>query len=181
MKAIVHFEPLTPDKFTTYITVGTKAYNQHYRHLWPKEDTSPYIQGSFTEEILLGEKQDSNTNLFLIHYNKTTIGILKLTLKKALGAYSEEDALYVDKIYLQKEATGKGIGKKVLQFIQLRAKELKKKLIWLDTMQKGPALHFYLSNGFKKYGTTKVPFPQVIEAEKPMFIMIKELSENDLA
>lgn len=177
MKDIVHFEPLTQEKYATYITVGTKAYNQHYSHLWPKGDSAPYIQSSFTEEVLLQEEQDTNTRLFLIHHNKKTVGILKISLKKALDSYSREEALYVDKIYIIKEATGKGIGKKVFEFVELRAKELKKRIIWLDTMQKGPALHFYLKNGFKKHSTTEIPFPQAIEEEKPMFIMTKTVSK----
>jgi len=176
MKEIVHFEPLTPEKYATYITVGTKAYNQHYRHLWPKGDSAPYIQSSFSEEVLLKEEQDTNTGLFIINYNKEAVGILKITFGKALDTHVAEDALYVDKIYLKKEVTGKGLGKKVLQFISLRAKELKKRIIWLDTMQKGPALYFYLKNGFKEHSETKIPFSQAIETEKPMFIMTKTVS-----
>jgi len=173
MKTIVHFEPITEEKYATYIEIGTKAYNQHYHYLWPKGNTTPYIKTSFTQEVLLQEKQDSNTSLFLINYTKETIGILKLSLNKSLGTYPKEDALYVDKIYLKKEATGKGIGKKVIQFILLRAKELGKRIIWLDTMQKGPAINFYSANGFQKYGTTTLSFAEALEGEKPMYIMVK--------
>lgn len=84
--------------------------------------------------------------------------------------------MYVDKIYIHNEACGFGIGTKALNFITLRAKELQKSVVWLDTMQKGPALNFYKKNGFIIHGTTKIPFAEAIEKEKPMFIMTKQLS-----
>ena len=176
MTNIVHFEPLTPEKYPIYIAVGTKAYNQHYLHLWPGGNSSTYIQNSFTNEVLAKEALDTNTCLFIIHLKKLPVGILKFTLDKGLGPYSEEDALYVDKIYILKEATGMGVGKKALQFISLRAKEINKKIMWLDTMQKGPALNFYLKNGFERHAETKVPFENAIEEEKPMYVMVKILS-----
>lgn len=173
MTDILHIEPLTPEKHPVYIAVGTKAYNQHYLHLWPNGNSNTYIQSSFTNEVLAKEAWDSNTHLFIIHLKKLPVGILKFTQNKGVGSYPEEDALYVDKIYILKEATGMGIGKKVLQFISLRAKELDKNIIWLDTMQKGPALNFYLKNGFDMYAETKVPFENAIEEEKPMYVLKK--------
>ena len=175
MHHIIHFEPLTAEKYDCYNTIGSKAYNQHYLHLWPNGDSTPYIQSNFTNKVLEKESLDSNTSLFILYQNKLAIGILKMTFNKSLGKYSEEDALYVDKIYILKECTGSGIGKKVLQFVTLRAKELGKKAIWLDAMQKGPALNFYLKNGFEIHGETSVPFKNAIEKEKPMYVLVKRI------
>ncbi len=177
MKNIVHFEPLTPQTYQEYIEVGTQAYDQHYLHLWPNEDSSPYIATSFTLSVLKKEERDTNTLLYLIKRNGTVIGILKFTLDACLGSYSEKEALYIDKIYIRKEYSGKGIGKKTLRFVQLRAKKLGKKMIWLDTMQKGPALKFYLKNDFEIYGTSQIQLPTVLEEEKDMYIVVQKLSD----
>ncbi len=175
MRNIIHFEPLTPEKYHSYNTIGIKAYNQHYLHLWPNGDSTTYIESSFTNKVLEKEALDANTSLFIIHRHNLPAGILKITFNKSLGKYSEKDALYVDKIYILKECTGSGIGKKVLQFVSLRAKELGKKAIWLDAMQKGPALNFYLKNGFEIHGETSVPFENAIEKEKPMYVLVKKI------
>lgn len=175
MKDIVHFEPLSPGTFDTYIKVGTKAYDQHYMHLWPDGDTTPYLQTSFTLAVLNKEFSDINTQLFLIKRNKECVGILKLITNVALDGYSELEALYLDKIYMTKEASGEGIGMKALQFILLRAKAANKKVLWLATMQKGRALNFYKKNGFAIHSITEIKFKQAIEAEKPMFIMVKKI------
>jgi hypothetical protein len=36
-------------------------------------------------------------------------------------------------------------------------------------MYKGPARSFYLNLGFRFLGTTQVPYPEVLEAEKAMW------------
>ena len=175
MQNIIHITPITKAEYHIYIEVGTKAYNQHYLHLWPNKNSSPYIESSFTSKVLLEEEINTNTILFLIYKNKQAIGVLKITLNSSLAPYSGQEALLVDKIYLLNKYSGKGIGKKILQFVMLRAKELKKKVVWLDTMQKGKALDFYLKNGFEIHSEIEIPFSKVIPEEKPMYILFKKV------
>lgn len=175
MKNSVHFEPITPALYEVYIKIGTLAYNQHYHHLWPDGETSTYIQNSFTKKVLLKEERNNNTALFLIKINHNFSGILKLTLDKAIATYDKQESLYLDKIYILKEYTGMGIGRKTMEFITNKAKSLDKKVIYLEAMQKGPALGFYKKNSFNIINTTQVPFKNVIEKEKPMYILLKEI------
>jgi len=175
MTDIVHFEPLKPSAYTTYIKVGTKAYNQHYKHLWKNQNSTPYLNASFTLDVLEQEAQDTNTSLFLIKKKNYAIGILKIVLQSALEDCTEKRSLCIEKIYILKENTGQGVGKKVLQFVTLRAQELQKKIVWLDTMQKGPALHFYLKNGFEIYREKTLHFSETIAAERPMFVLTKAI------
>ena len=176
MKNIIHFEPLTPQTYQDYIEVGTMAYDQHYLHLWPNRDSTPYISASFTMKVLEKEALNKNTLLYVIKLNGAAVGILKFTLNAILDLYTEEEALYIDKIYIQNEYSGIGIGKKALRFVLLRAEEIGKKIVWLDSMQKGPALNFYLKNGFEIYGKSEIQLPTVLEAEKHMYIMVQRLS-----
>jgi len=175
MKEIIHFEPLTAKRFTTYIEVGIKAYSQHYLHLWPGKDATPYIESSFTISVLQQEDFDENTRLFIINFNSKAVGILKFTINCKLTPFSEKEALYLDKIYILNEYSGKGIGKRVLQFVLLRAKKFQKNILWLDTMQNGPALQFYIKNGFEIYSEKLLYFPTMLENERPMFVLTKKV------
>jgi len=175
MKDIIHFEPISPEVYPSYIEVGTLAYNQHYLHLWPNGNSSPYIESSFTKAVLKKEENDEHTILYRILSNQKTIGVLKITLHAAVGSYSEKEGLCIDKIYILNAYSGKGIGKKVLQFAILRAQEMGKKIVWLDTMQKGPALNFYLKNGFEIHSESKVTFSTVLESECLMWVMVKKI------
>ncbi len=175
MKDVLHFEPLTAEKYQTYIDVGTRAYNQHYLQLWPSGKSKPYIESSFTKEVLSKEESDVNTILYIIELNGMAIGIFKITLNCSLGPFTKQEALYIDKIYILNAYSGQGIGKKILRFVQLRAKTLSKKIIWLDTMQRGLALSFYQKNGFKIYGESRVLFETVLAEESLMWVMTKEV------
>ena len=178
MKEIIHFEPLTTARFATYIKVGTAAYCQHYLHLWLENDATAYLESSFTIGVLQREEQDKNSALFIINYNGKAVGILKFTINCKLYPFSKKEAIYLDKIYILNEYSGKGIGKKVLQFVVARAKELHKKLLWLDTMQNGPALNFYIKNGFEIHSEKLLHYPKAIENERPMFVLIKKIEAD---
>lgn len=173
MKGVVSFEPLTRDLFNSYIEVGTKAYDQHYLHLWPEGDSTPYLKRSFTENVLLEEEENCNSDLFVIYVGTDPVGILKLIKNKGIERFSATDALLLDKVYILKEHSGKGIGKVVMQFVVSFARSLMKKVVWLDTMKKGRALNFYLKNGFEILKETRLSLETAIEEEKGMYILIK--------
>ncbi|MEP2279555.1 GNAT family N-acetyltransferase [Maribacter sp.] len=175
MKNHIQFDLLKPELYNKYIEIGTNAYNQHYTHLWPNGDTSTYIKNSFTKKVLLDEEKDQNTLLYLIKIDSAYVGLLKITLHKQVQEYSKTDALYLDKIYILNEFSGKGIGTKSLRFVKKIANEHSKKVIFLESMQKGLALPFYLSNLFIIVANTQVPFNNVLEEEKPMYLLRKKL------
>lgn len=175
MTNVIHMQPLTAAKYDTYIKVGSKAYNEHYLNLWKHNNATPYIESSFTLAVLKQEERNPNTSLFLINKKTKALGILKFTLHSQLDDYPAKEALYVDKIYILNAFTGKGIGEKVLHFVLLRAKELGKKIVWLDTMQNGPAVQFYLKNGFSIHSEKMIHFSEVRKEKRPMYIMIKTL------
>lgn len=175
MSEIISIIPLSKENHKTYILVGTQAYNQHYLHLWENRDPTPYLQSSFTKEVLEKEEMDPNTELYVIHRKTVPVGIVKITLDSALESYTKEEALLVNKIYILSQHSGQGVGKKALEFISLRAKDLNKKIVWLDTMKNGPALQFYLKNGFEICKEIKLKFQTVLEEQRPMYIMGKKI------
>lgn len=171
----VFLEPVSPSTIDLYIQVGKKSYYEHYLHLWEDGNPSAYISKSFTVSIVQAELKNQNTANFLVKVNNESIGIVKLVRNKALDEYSDEESLLAEKIYLLKSFSGKGLGKKVLQLIEKYARNLNKKVIWLDTMQKGGPLNFYLKNGFtiKKEGELNLPGAK--SSEKAMWVLTKHL------
>lgn len=167
--------PLTEKLFDSYIEIGKKAYDQHYLHLWENQDSSPYHESSFTHAVLQKQATDDTAELFIIGYDGKPAGVLKIVKNSPIHPFSAEDALLLEKIYILKEYTGKGIGKEVLDFTEQRARELQKKVIWLDTMQNGRALHFYLAYGFEIHSETKLHFQTVVDRERPMYQLVKPL------
>jgi len=174
-KININIVRLTSDTFAEYIPVGTKSYIQHYLHLWENNDPEPYMESSFTTAVLNRELEDTNTDLFIIRKKNAPVGILKLIKNQRVGSYVSEEAILLEKIYLLKEHSGKGIGNEVLRFVEEYGRQLSKKVLWLDTMKKGPALQFYLNKGFQILKEKQLEFGGVLEDEKPMYILIKSL------
>ena len=175
MEHHIVLEPVTPGTMETYISVGKKSYREHYLHLWENENPAPYIANSFTQEVVENELADPNVVNYLVRMGNSVVGIVKLIKDHSLDELSEKESLLAQKIYLLKAYSGMGIGKKVLQHIEDYARGLDKKVVWLDTMQKGSPIHFYLKNGFKIKKESALKLPGAKPSERPMWILTKQL------
>lgn len=171
----IFLEPISSSTIDTYISIGTKSYNEHYPHLWKNGDTSVYISKIFTKKVVENELADDNIAHFFVNTNNTPIGIVKLIKNCAIDEFSSEESLLAEKIYLLKSCSGKGFGKMILQHIEDYAKNLKKKVIWLDTMQKGNPINFYLKNGFQIKKESELTLAGAKPSEKAMWILTKQL------
>ncbi len=167
--------PLTEEKVPHYLKVGQQSYNEHYLHLWENRNPKSYLNVSFTETQVQQELQDPNSQNYLVKYGEAYAGVLKLSLSQGWGSWKDQEALYLHRIYLLKAFSRKGVGKAVLDFVTRFAKDLEKKVIWLETMKKGKALDFYRSNGFEIAGATEIYLEGVLPAEKEMWVLVKTL------
>jgi len=153
--------------------VAVRAYIDHYLHLW-YDKGEWYIDKSFSVKNLLRELEDENARFSIIYCNEEAVGFLKLNIDAPLQ--DEENALELERIYLTKAASGKGIGKFVLDFVFQIAKEQNKNLVWLKVMDSSTdAIGFYKNNGFEICGTHHLDFPEMKEEFRGMYVMRKFL------
>jgi len=153
--------------------VAVRAYSDHYLHLW-YDKGEWYIDKSFSVKNLLRELEDENARFSIIYCNEEAVGFLKLNIDAPLQ--DEENALELERIYLTKAASGKGIGKFVLDFVFQIAKEQNKNLVWLKVMDSSTdAISFYKNNGFEICGTHHLDFPEMKEEFRGMYVMRKFL------
>src|SRR5574337_212610 len=110
--------------------VAIRAYSDHYLHLW-HDKGKWYIKKSFSHKKLLREFEDENAQFYLIYFYGEPAGFLKLNINTFLPGTDDVHALELERIYLPKAASGKGIGKFVLNFVFQTAKEQGKKFVWL--------------------------------------------------
>lgn len=171
----VLLEPMSESTLETYLAVGVKSYCEHYLHLWENEDPTPYISNGLTKEVVQRELEDPNVINYLVKWEGTTVGIVKLVKDCGIDELSDRETLKAEKIYLLNEYSGKGIGKEILGQIENLALGLGKKYIWLDAMQKGKPIHFYLKNGYTIKRESEIPFSGAKPTEKPMWILTKPL------
>ena len=152
--------------------VAMRAYSDHYLHLW-HDGGEWYLQTYFTAARFAEELCDANALFFLIYCEGEAVGFLKLNIDM-LSPDETKNALELERIYLTKEASGKGIGTYALQFTIAVAKAEKKSAVWLKVMDSstGP-IRFYEKMGFEICGTHRLYFIQMKEALRGMFVMQK--------
>ncbi len=175
MNYSTRLEPLSVATFSIYCKIGEQAYRDHYLHLWPREDPSPYIESSFTKVVLKEEVKDPDCSHFVIRCGNEGIGILKLIRDKGIGEIPHKGSMLLEKIYLLRKFTGKGHGKQVLEQLETIALQYDIRHLWLATMKKGRALQFYQELGYSIIGEQELPFENAKPDEKEMYLLAKKL------
>lgn len=152
--------------------IGIRSYLPHYSHLWKPGGVEWYLNRCFSDEALQNDFSNPNIEYYIIADERQNVGILKLVLQKPLLDSEIANALYLEKIYLIKEWTGKGAGNKLIQFTFKRAKELNRECVWLmamDTADKPVAA--YQKAGFVIHSRTKLDFEMMKEEFRGMIVM----------
>lgn len=175
MPDLVTIKPITATDALLLSEVALKAYCDHYLHLWYDEGQW-YINRCFTEPVLKNELEDPNNLFFLAYLNNEPVGFLKLRLNAPFESAPEKNAMELERIYLNKAVTGKGLGRRLVELSVAIARENQKELLWLKAMDSstGP-IAFYQQMGFALCGTYHLDFTQMKEALRGMVIMKKEL------
>lgn len=171
----VQLEPVSVQTLHHYCKVGEQAYRDHYLHLWPDQDPSPYIDTSFRTHVVQKELAQENNLHFLIRYGNSNIGIAKLILNKNPEGLVFPDPVFLEKIYLIKEHTGKGIGPTILEALHGLCMQLEMEYICLATMRKGRALSFYQKMGYEILREEVLPFENAIPEERGMYLLGRSL------
>ena len=158
------------------VRVSIQSYNEHYLYLW-HDDGKKYVADNFNPETFQQQILDTNVALFLIYEIEGTspVGFLKLNIDKSYGDKTKQHALELERIYLLKEVSGKGVGRQVLEFTDQYARERSKKYIWLKAMDSSSAIEFYGKSGYKIIGDYMLTFPEMKEEFRGMHVMMKSL------
>ena len=185
----ISIKPVQPSEVALLAKIAKEAYLDHYRPIWHDEGTW-YISKVYNTPQLLSEIEDENVAYFFVFIDKTLMGFIKLKKNYPLSrggaglpfGYGEgsaialDNALYLERIYFIKSATGKGLGSFCLNFIENYAREKGKTIIWLMAMDWSiKAIHFYEKQGFTQCGTWHLDFEMMKSEHWGMVILKKEI------
>ncbi len=113
--------------------------------LFPKEITN-YLFYFFDENFYKNKIEFDEFSYYLISEDSKTIGFF--------GIKNFNDILFISDIFITKENHNKGIGKKVVDFIKNKAKELNLKILQTSIYQNDKNSEFFFKKlNFKKIST----------------------------
>ena len=166
----VNFRPCTPADLYTLQDIAINAYGDHYLYLW-NDGGMWYIEKSFSEDALKKELEDPHAAFFLIYMAEELVGFLKLNIDKAFEGGSAEESLELERIYLLKSASGKGVGSQAVAFAVDFATQRQKRVVWLKAMDSSQSVEFYQKNGFEKCGSYRLDFEAMKPEYRGMYVM----------
>jgi len=143
------------------VALSKDIYKEHYLHLWNEGGADWYMnEYAYPENVLRKELADKNIMYCIAYKNHRALGYLKIKINETLQGFEELNALEVERIYIYKEATGKGLGKQLMNYVFDIARQHKKDLVFLKAMDSSDAaIAFYKSIGFEICGSFQLPMP----------------------
>ncbi|MEW7291215.1 GNAT family N-acetyltransferase [Aquimarina sp. 2304DJ70-9] len=175
MHSEIIFKKCSESDIESLVHISQQFYPEHYTHIWKNDDPSYYINLSFNLKAFEEDFKVENIVYFLIQKKDTNLGLLKIRKNEKVSNFGDAEAIQLEKIYLLKNSTGLGIGKKGLEFTINYATSLNKKVLWLDVMTTSPALAFYQKNGFRTISFYDLDYPGLKDGYREMQRMIIEI------
>ncbi len=170
----LEIQPITLADLETLSTVATRAYFDHYKHLW-YDQGAWYAHKCFNVKQLEDEISDKKNLFFMVIFDEKPVGFLKLRPENQLTEQTG-NGFEVERIYLTKEVTGKGVGRKLMAFAIEMAHQQHKDYVWLKAMDSSQnAIRFYESLGFEICGTSRLDFEKMKTEFLGMVAMKKNL------
>lgn len=167
-------ERCTTKDIPLLIEVATQSYLEHYTYLW-HDNGDFYINRSFNAGQLEAEMADTNARFYLLYEDQEAVGFMKLNIDKAIGYYIAEKALELERIYILKKASGRGLGRKAVEFVVEMAKESGKSIVWLKSMDSSKAIDFYQQQGFVITGENWLDFAPMKDEYRRILTLEKEI------
>lgn len=139
----MHFEQLTlsdESKIQEMSAIATEILREHYDPIVGKTQNNYMLQKFQSVEGIRTQLKEG-VQYYFVSENGKRAGFLAF--------YPEGDHLYLSKFYLYKSLRGKGYGRKMLDFVILKAKEAGLSAIELNVNKHNSAIQIYEKLGFK--------------------------------
>ena len=168
----LQIKPITVSSVSALSELAITIYKQHYLHLWNEGGADWYMhQYAYAIDVLTTELNDKNNQYYFVYENDIRIGYLKLKLSSELA----NNALEIERIYLNETHIGKGIGKELMLFAESIAIAQKNSSLVLKAMDSSKdAIAFYEKMGFEIIASSTLSF----ELMKPVFRGMVTLQKN---
>lgn len=152
-----------------------EIYPPAYQHFW-KDAGDWYVNTQYSKENILKELSEANADYYFIIFNDEVVGNFRIIWDEKLANLSEEKQVKLHRIYLHQKTQGKGLGKKLLFWLEEKAKEKNYRIIWLDAMNEQPqAFQFYKKQGYKYHSHIFLPFELLHNSVRKMSQVFKKL------
>ena len=133
--------------------ISKRTFYDSFAALNTAENMKIHLDNHFTQEKLTAEILNRDSSFFFAVYERNPVGYLKINQGSAQTVLPNDQAIEIERIYVDQSFKGSGIGKKFISKAEELANASRAKYIWLGVWEHNePAIRFYEKNGFVKFG-----------------------------
>jgi GNAT superfamily N-acetyltransferase len=112
------------------LTLSWKTFYESFNHLNTPENMAVYMNKAFTSDKLLSELFNPFSEFYFIKEGSIIMGYLKINRGGAQTDVMGDSSLEIERIYIDQDYQGRGIGAKLLEKAKERARELELEYVW---------------------------------------------------
>lgn len=158
----------------TLQVLSLQTFNDTFSAQNTPENMEAYVSKAFQLKRLEVELQQPDSSFFFIYTDDQLAGYLKVNVDQAQTEAISENALEIERIYVDKAFKGQGLGKALIEKAITIATEKGKSAVWLGVWEKNqPAIGFYQKQGFQQVTTHSF---WMGDDEQTDLIMVKKLA-----
>jgi ribosomal protein S18 acetylase RimI-like enzyme len=133
--------------------LARRTYEETFASRNTRENMERYCAQAFGREKLLSELRDPRPRYSFLELDGRIVGYLKLNEAPAQTDVNDPDSLEIERIYVEKEYQGRGLGRFMVDHTRGLARQAGKTYIWLGVWEENTAaLAFYERLGFVPMG-----------------------------
>jgi len=154
--------------------LSNEIWRKVYPSIVPMGQIEYLLNEWHSQEALTEQMMEQGHQFILIAWDEETIGYASYSVKQ-----KEDPSRYrLNKLYVQPEVHGKGIGKSIVRFVANEIKPLGATKLELNVHKRNPAVTFYKHIGFEiaKEEVTEIAHGYLLDD----FIMELDLMKNSL-
>ncbi len=152
-----------------------EVYPAAYSHFW-EDGGDWYVNTQYSKENILKELLEEKAQYYFVLFKNEIIGNFRIIWDRKLADFETKKSVKLHRVYLHSKTQGNGIGKKILNWLEIEAVKKQYELIWLDAMDEQPqAFEFYKKLGYQYHSHCFLDFDLLHDNVRKMSQLYKEL------
>jgi GNAT superfamily N-acetyltransferase len=154
----IQLQPILPADIKRLQELMWDIYPPAYSHFW-EDDGAFYINKQYSKENILIELSQENAQYYFVVFKNEIIGNFRIVWNEKLPGLSEEKQVKLHRLYVHPKTQNKGLGKRIMSWLEEQAIFKNYQIIWLDAMDTQEQAHqFYKKRGYKYHAHTFLDF-----------------------
>ncbi len=150
----IRFKECTLEDLPELCSFSRDVFYESFRDSCSAEDMDAFLREAYSADRLRRELLDPDSAFRFLYLDGRLAGYIKVNEAPAQTDIRDAASLELERIYVSREAQGRGLGSFLLEQAVRTAKQKGRAYIWLGVWEKNvKAISFYTKHGFSQIGT----------------------------